>query len=683
MLKAEEIYKNNYDTHDAYISSLEEIVAELLPNCNEGLFLDTLELFMYLGDMLEEEDSPSGALNAQDRYFILFLMLKASPTQKLDNLEMVLNKGAKSRNQRSYCDVKALLLKASGNFAQLSAEEKLALILYDFILWDEPNAGLDIKLGDIAASKSIFEKVTQNASLCKQLLGGFNDNASFEIFQFFNVEFNREGFHKFCLERWYELSSEWNEIEELELVIEGVRRDFHPATYINNPVLEDYEKGYPAITVGVRKKDNGEPNEELQAQISKYLKNWQCPTKAYNGLIGYEVRVPSWIGKIDNPDCCPKFSDQDIAFINSTILKDKIIPILNYAPDEFNYKKEEVWWIVPLSFWAGEKASWLFIDTDGIYAAHPGDDDIEMIFSWDDVENMQYFTEDSDTYESEVHSLNLTTDNGDEELTFIEFVPPGRGSYLSVVKSLYEIRKATIVASKGESQWFEGSGGEGYKSFEHPKDLLDSSKWDNPNRPIPSNFGFVENEEDIVEENDMETDFQLEDFDVSDESVIDFISDKIQKGKYLTNLLYVNNTLEKNDFEVDNHQAYFFDSDVLITDRELSGFLLVNMDGFYSNCISEDELNMLVSWDAVTNLVYSESDSDSSIDIITEQGELTIKKINSYSLKILNTFYISLWKEIIEKFKDEPFINWGEVWQLGVTEIGFNTIQEYKDFKIK
>jgi hypothetical protein len=187
---------------------------------------------------------------------------------------------------------------------------------------------------------------------------------------------------------------------------------------------------------------------------------------------------------------------------------------------------------------------------------------------------------------------------------------------------------------------------------------------------------FEEDEED-------ENDFELEDFDVVEESVIDFISNKIYKGKYLTNLLYVNETLEKNDFEVDNHQAYFFDSDVLISDRELSGFLVVNMDGFYSNCISEDELNMLISWDAVTNLVYSETDNDSSIDIITDQGELTIKKINSYSLKILNTFYISLWKEIIEKFKDEPFINWNEVWQLGVTEIGFNTIQEYKDFKIK
>ena len=182
---------------------------------------------------------------------------------------------------------------------------------------------------------------------------------------------------------------------------------------------------------------------------------------------------------------------------------------------------------------------------------------------------------------------------------------------------------------------------------------------------------------------DIETDFQIEDFDVSDESVIDFISNKIHKGKYLTNLLYVNKALEKNGFEVDNHQAYFFDSDVLISDRELSGFLLVNMDGFYSNCISENELNMLISWDAVTNLVYSETDNDSSIDIITDQGELTIKKINSFSLKILNTFYISLWKEIIEKFIDEPYIYWNEVPQLGVTEIGFDSIQEYKDFKIK
>jgi hypothetical protein len=242
MLQAEEIYDKNYVTHDDYVRDLGEIVSELLSYCNVGLFLDTLEFFLYLGDMLDEEDSPNGSLTVQDRYFPLFLMLKASPEQDLDNLEMVLSKGAKSRNANNGCDVKSLVLKASGNFGQLNNEEKLALMLYDFILWDE-KPGLDIKLGDIAAAKSIFTLVTRNAALGDQLVGGFDDNASFEIFQFFNVEFNREGFHQFCLERWKELSSEWNALK-LQLLIEGVRRGFHPATYINNPVLKHYLELY-------------------------------------------------------------------------------------------------------------------------------------------------------------------------------------------------------------------------------------------------------------------------------------------------------------------------------------------------------------------------------------------------------------------------------------------------------
>jgi hypothetical protein len=239
MMKAEEAYDKDYLTHDDYVKSLREVVSDLLGYCNVGLYLDTLEFLMYLGDELDEDDSPSGSLSVQDRYFPLFLMLKASPNQEIDHLEMVLSKGELSRDMANGCEVKALLLKASGNFGQLDNEDKLALMLYDFILWDEPNEGLDIKVGDIAAAKNIFQKVTQNADLGNLLLGGFDDNASFDIFQFFNVEFNREGFHEFCLERWKELSAEWNALK-LQLLIEGVKRDFHPSTYINNPVLEDY-----------------------------------------------------------------------------------------------------------------------------------------------------------------------------------------------------------------------------------------------------------------------------------------------------------------------------------------------------------------------------------------------------------------------------------------------------------
>lgn len=248
MLKAEDTYDKAYLTHDDYVKSLSEVVSNLLGYCNTGLFLDTLEFFMYLGDELDEDDSPSGSLNVQDRYFPLFLMLKASPEQNIENLEMVLSKGELSRDAANGCEVKSLLLKSSGNFNQLNNEEKLGLILYDFILWDEPDAGLDIKVADIAAAKSIFTLVTQNASLGEQLVGGFGDNASFEIFQFFNVEFNRAGFHTFCLARWKELSSEWNKLK-LQLLLDHVKVDFHPTTYRNNPVIKDYLKIYDGVRV--------------------------------------------------------------------------------------------------------------------------------------------------------------------------------------------------------------------------------------------------------------------------------------------------------------------------------------------------------------------------------------------------------------------------------------------------
>jgi ankyrin repeat protein len=179
-----------------------------------------------------------------------------------------------------------------------------------------------------------------------------------------------------------------------------------------------------------------------------------------------------------------------------------------------------------------------------------------------------------------------------------------------------------------------------------------------------------------------ELDDPFERFSVTEEKEVQSICSKIEKNKILTNLLYVNMALSENDFEVDKHQAYFFDSAVLVSDRELEGFLLVNMDGFYSNCVNENELTILISWGAVTDLRYSESDGDSAIDIVTDQGELTIKKMGSISLKILFTFYKSVWEDVNEKFRDEPFINWNEVAKMGIKEVGFSNVDAYKSFKI-
>jgi hypothetical protein len=192
-----------------------------------------------------------------------------------------------------------------------------------------------------------------------------------------------------------------------------------------------------------------------------------------------------------------------------------------------------------------------------------------------------------------------------------------------------------------------------------------------------------DNEEEIEEEepvDNKETD--LSDFDVNERSVINFICDKIKSGKYLTNLLYINKALNSRGYAVDKHQAYFFDSSVMISDNELEGFLVVNMDGFYSNCMNDEEMKMIFSWSGVEDIEYKENKNGCSIDIVAAQGRLTIKKEASHSLKILYTFYKSVWKSINDKFKDQPIIIWNDVWKMGIKEIGFAEFIDYYTFDV-
>lgn len=348
MLKAEDTYDKNYKTHGDYVQSLDEVVSDLLGYCNVGLFLDTLEFFMYLGDELDENESPNGSLSVQDRYFPLFLMLKASPDLELKDLEMVLSKEAIARDATNGCAVKTLLLKASGNFGQLDNEDKLALMLYDFILWDEPKKGLDIKVGDIAAAKNIFQKVTQNAALGNLLLGGFEDNASFDIFQFFNVEFNRAGFHEFCLERWKELSSEWNALK-LQLLIEGVKRDFHPSTYTNNPVLEDYLTVFTGVTqvdLTATPASVMEDVEEEEFPYSIDKVNKSVEMSVFHQVLFIILYVD---GKTDD------HTDEEIADVTSTAVS---------VGDWFDKDEDECWEVLEETFDVLQKCAKLFTEEE-------------------------------------------------------------------------------------------------------------------------------------------------------------------------------------------------------------------------------------------------------------------------------------------------------------------------------
>lgn len=188
----------------------------------------------------------------------------------------------------------------------------------------------------------------------------------------------------------------------------------------------------------------------------------------------------------------------------------------------------------------------------------------------------------------------------------------------------------------------------------------------------------------IDNENDKESkadEVDLTNFDITKKTDIDRICNQIESGKYITNLLYVNIALDSLGFIIDKHQAYFFDSNVLISDRELEGFLVVNMDGFYSNCMDANDLTPIFSWSGINDIQYTESKNNCSIDIISDEGSLTIKKIGTHSLKILFSFYKNVWKIINESFKDRSYIEWSEVKNMGFNELGFGSFSEYCNFE--
>jgi hypothetical protein len=214
---------------------------------------------------------------------------------------------------------------------------------------------------------------------------------------------------------------------------------------------------------------------------TQYLRNWQMATNVYCRRAGIRAFIPEWVEKIEI--CCPKFTKSQLESIEQIIRKNKIIPIISYAPNEFFEQVKRVWWVVPFCIWREDSASWIMVDKNGLHCTHPEDNDISPMVSWESVTSVDFEYE----YDGDSNVNMMTINFGEDQmLTYAEFVDENQGSYLSIVKAIYDVREKTIVDSKGQQSWKEGSGGEGFKMFEKPTDLLKKEIWlDNPERPNP------------------------------------------------------------------------------------------------------------------------------------------------------------------------------------------------------
>lgn len=169
----------------------------------------------------------------------------------------------------------------------------------------------------------------------------------------------------------------------------------------------------------------------------------------------------------------------------------------------------------------------------------------------------------------------------------------------------------------------------------------------------------------------------MELYDLSDAIIINRVIEKIKTNKSLPHLPYINETLRNKGYDIEKHPAFYFMSNVFVSDIEPTAYLYVNMDGFYSDCI-EEKFQCIFTWESLNDIVVVEETEDSiTIDLVTDEGELTICEPFSKSLLVLLEIYRSVWKDITKKYANQPMISWTEVERSGVNLISFETHNDY------
>ncbi len=172
----------------------------------------------------------------------------------------------------------------------------------------------------------------------------------------------------------------------------------------------------------------------------------------------------------------------------------------------------------------------------------------------------------------------------------------------------------------------------------------------------------------------------IESFDLSDQTIIKSVIEKIKTTKSLPHLPYINETLRNMGYDIEKHPAFYFMSNIFVREIEPTAFLYVNMDGFYSDCI-EEKFQCIFSWESLSDIVVIEETEDSiTIDLVSDEGELTLCEPFSKSLLVLLEIYRSVWKDVSRKYANQPMINWTEVETSGINLVSFETHKDYLDW---
>ncbi len=144
------------------------------------------------------------------------------------------------------------------------------------------------------------------------------------------------------------------------------------------------------------------------------------------------------------------------------------------------------------------------------------------------------------------------------------------------------------------------------------------------------------------------SEINLGDFDLDSDELVAIASEKIKKEKALIALVYVKNALSELGYDTGNQNPFFFTSIIHVSEKALAGFLYVNVDGFYSNCKEESELELIFSWDSVDEIeLVDESESSITMNVVSKENKLTLHEPYSKNMLVLLSIYKNSWPKVL------------------------------------
>jgi ankyrin repeat protein len=227
----------------------------------------------------------------------------------------------------------------------------------------------------------------------------------------------------------------------------------------------------------------GLPVIDCNAKEEKFVNQFLKESSYYNGNDSIEARLPKWMKSVVSNAI---LSSEQIDVLAQQIRKNKAIPILKYAPEEFYNFVKNVWWFVPIAIWKEDVLSLIVVDKNGLNSISSADTtDISLISPFDRLTEYSIVK-----YEPTIERLTLIFDNGAYQ-TFDFFVDEGENGYLSIIAAILDVRMTTINKSKKSTGWKEGAGGEGFIEFDNVNQLYDLKYWKKTeiSRPDPRFFG--------------------------------------------------------------------------------------------------------------------------------------------------------------------------------------------------